>query len=238
MEGAIYVTNSGNTKLSTSGKVDTTYVSINKTCSNKCSLKNKSCYAQSSFVGMVNNRLNLEANQLSALEVARAEAKAIDMSYSSSIIPKEKYLRVHTSGDSKTIKGTKLINNAVKRWKKRGGTLAWSYTHSWGNVKRSHWSEISVLASIDNVKQVKFARKQGYAPAIIVPYHKTDKSFLLKGSNIKWIPCPAQTRDKVTCESCKLCMKADWLFDTKRGIAFAAHGIRKESLKRQLKVIL
>lgn len=237
MEGAIYVSNSSNVKLSTSGKVDATYAAINKTCSNRCALKNKECYAQLSFVGIVNNRLNLEAKELSALDVARAEAHAIDSSYNSFSIPKEKYLRIHTSGDSKTVKGTKLINNAVKRWKKRGGVLAWSYTHSWRNVKRVHWDQVSILASIDDIKDVKLARKQGYAPTIIVPYHKTEKAFTLKGSNVKWIPCPAQTRDKVTCESCKLCMKADWLFSSKRGIAFAAHGVRKNSLKRHLKVL-
>lgn len=237
MEGAIYVSNSSNVKLSTSAKVDTTYAAIDKTCSNRCMLKDKECYGQTSFVGIVNNRLNLEAKKLSALDVARAEAQAIDLSYNASSIPRERYLRIHTCGDSKTIKGTKLINSAVKRWKKRGGALAWSYTHSWRNVKRSHWNQVSILASIDNIKDVKLARKQGYAPTIIVPCHKTEKAFKLKGSSIKWIPCPAQTRDKVTCESCKLCMKADWLFSAKRGIAFAAHGIKKNSLKRRLKVL-
>lgn len=237
MEGAIYVTNTSNAKLSLSGKVDTTYTAINASCSNKCSLKNKGCYAQVSFVGMTNNRLNKEAKKLSALDVARAEAFAIDSSYNGKSIPIGKYLRIHTSGDSKTIAGTKLINNAIKRWKKRGGNLVWSYTHSWSNVKRSHWSNVSVLASITNVSEVKLAKKQGYAPAIVVPNHKTDKAYYLKGSKVKWIPCPAQTKNNVTCESCKLCMKADWLFKTNRGIAFEAHGINKNTVKKHLTVI-
>jgi hypothetical protein len=133
--------------------------------------------------------------------------------------------------------GTKLINNAVGRWKKRGGGSAWSYTHAWKNIPRSEWFNVSILASVASVDEVAEARKQGYAPAIVVPEHSSDKAYLLPGSDVKWIPCPAQTRE-VGCSDCRLCFNANRLFNTNMGIAFAAHGIRKNEIKRHLTVIV
>lgn len=240
MNGVIYVEGSKNTKIAGDGKVDATYCSIEKTCSNTCPLKNGGCYAKTSYVGMLTSRLNKEAKEYTALQVAQAEAKVIDNSYNKESIPYGRDLRLHVSGDSKSIKGTRLINAAVLRWKKRGGHDVWSYSHSWQHVPRKEWKDVSILASIESTKQVKLARKQGYAPAIIVANHPTDKAYTLPGSNVKWIPCPAQTKPggkQVTCTDCRLCMKADWLYATNKGIAFAAHGVSKNKIKKYLTVI-
>src|SRR5579864_6624029 len=223
MKGAIYASDSTNTKLMGSQKVDATYASIKHTCPDTCSLKGKGCYAQTSFVGMVNFRMQRRARGASALEVARAEAQAIDAAYEGKRFPQGRALRLHVSGDSRTIKGTMLLNNAVGRWKHRGGGDCWSYTHAWRNVPRRTWSNVSVLASVDNASDVQAARAQGYAPAIVVSEHSSDKAYQLSGSDTTFIPCPNQTRG-VGCTDCKLCFKADWLFETNRGIAFAAHG--------------
>lgn len=238
MNGAIYVSNSNNKKISGVGKVDATYASIKATCSDSCELKKtQSCYAMSSFVGMTVKRLDRKSRNYNALKLAKSEAKEIDNSYNGGKVPNGRMLRVHVSGDSKTIKGTKLINSAVARWKKRGGGLCWSYTHSWANVKRKHWKNVSILASIENVSQVLKVREQGYAPAIVVDHFDSDKAFSLKGCETKFIPCPAQTKEHVSCDTCKLCMKADWLYSENKGIAFSAHGIKQKSLKKHLKIL-
>ena len=78
--------------------------------------------------------------------------------------------------------------------------------------------------------------QNGYAPVIVVAEHISDKAYTLPGSDTKWIPCPSQTR-KVGCVDCQLCMKADWLYETNHGIAFAAHGVKKSSIKRRLTVL-
>lgn len=236
MNGAIYVSDSGNTKIMGSKKVDATYASIESSCPNSCALKEKGCYAQLSFVGMQVKRLDREAEGTSALQVARAEAQAIDKSYNGGDVPKGRDLRIHVAGDSRTLAGTRLINNAVARWKKRGGGSAWSYTHVWKAIPRQEWSNVSILASVDSVEQVAEARKQGYAPAIVVDTHATDKAYKLPNSDVKWIPCPAQTRD-VGCSDCRLCFNADRLYKSNMGIAFAAHGIKKNQIKRRLNVI-
>ena len=236
MNGAIYVSDSGNTKIMGSKKVDATYASIKHTCPDSCSLKNQGCYAQTSFVGMVNIRMQKEAKKGSPLSVARAEAKAIDNSYDGGQVPSGRALRLHVAGDSRTWGGTRLINAAVARWKQRGGGDVWSYTHAWKHVARSEWSEVSILASVADTSEVEAAKAQGYAPAIVVSEHPSEKAYTLPGSDIKWIPCPNQTRG-VGCTDCKLCFNADRLFNGGFGISFAAHGVKKESIKRHLNVI-
>lgn len=236
MRGAIYVVDSGNRKIMGSKKVDATYTSIEATCPNSCSLKDKGCYAQLSMVGMHVRRLDQESEGQSAIQVAKAEAYAIDNCYDGDSVPSNRDMRLHVAGDSRTLIGTRIINNAIGRWKERGGGFCWSYTHAWKRIARSNWSNVSILASVETIKEANEARKQGYAPAIVVDEFNGDKAFKLKGSDVKWIPCPAQTRE-VGCSDCRLCMKADFLYNSNSGIAFAAHGVRKETIKRRLKVI-
>lgn len=236
MNGAIYVSDSGNSKIMGSKKVDATYCSINATCPNTCELKGKGCYAELSFVGIQTTRLNNEASQLTALQVARAEAKAIDNCYNGGAVPAGRDMRLHVAGDSRTVTGTRIINKAVGRWKRRGGGDCWSYTHAWRSVPRSEWNNVSILASVSSTAEVAEARKQGYAPAIVVPEFNGDKAFTLEGSDTKWIPCPAQTRNK-GCSDCRLCFNANRLHNDNFGIAFAAHGVKKNAIKRHLNVV-
>lgn len=235
-KGAIYVQDSGNTKIMGSEKVDATYASIKHTCPSTCPLKDEGCYAQTSFTGVHNLRNERRARGSKPIDVARAEAKAIDESYNGGPVPTFRAMRLHVAGDSRTVKGTRIINKAIGRWKYRGGGDVWSYTHAWKHVARKEWSNVSILASIQNVSEVDAVRAQGYAPSIVVPEHPTDKAYKLAGSDTTFIPCPNQTRG-IGCSDCKLCMKADWLYETNRGIAFSVHGVYKGILKRKLTVI-
>lgn len=236
MNGAIYVSDSGNTKLMGTKKVDATYVSIKASCPKSCPLMGEGCYAQLSYVGMTSHRLDEEAAGFTPLQAARGEAKAIDNAYKGGQVPVGRAMRLHVAGDSRTLAGTRMINNAVKRWKQRGGGDCWSYTHAWRNVSRKEWNNVSMLASVSDTTEAAAAHQQGYAPAIVVPEHPSDKAFKLEGSDTKWIPCPAQTRE-VGCSDCKLCFNADRLFEGGFGIAFAVHGVKKDSLKRHLTVV-
>lgn len=236
MKGALYVEDSTNRKISGDGKVDATYASIKRTCPDTCSLKGAGCYAQTSYTGIVVHRMDSRARQSSPLQVARAEAKAIDQSYKGGQVPAGRDLRLHVAGDSRTIKGTRVINAAVSRWKKRGGGDVWSYTHAWRHVPRQEWKDVSILGSVDKVSEVEQVRAQGYAPALVVGEHPSDKAYKLDGSDTTFIPCPQQTRG-IACTNCRLCMRADWLFKENKGVAFAAHGVYKGVIKRRLTVI-
>ena len=182
-------------------------------------------------------RLDKEAEELSALDVARAEAHAIDNCYKGGPVPDGRKLRIHISGDSRTQAGTRIINSAVGRWIKRGGEFAFSYTHAWEQVPNELWSNVSILASIENTSQVNKARDKGYAPAIVVPEHNGAKAYQIQGSDTKFIPCPAQTKDNVDCIKCGLCFDADRLYNKNMGISFAVHGVKKNELKRRLTVL-
>lgn len=236
MNGAIYVSDSGNRKIIGSKKADATYTSIKTSCPTSCPLMGEGCYAELGYVGITSHRLDAEAKGNSPLDTARAEAKAIDNSYDGGDVPKGRDMRLHVAGDSRTIMGTRVINKAVARWKQRGGGDCWSYTHAWEHVAREEWSHVSILASVSNTGEVGAARKQGYAPAIVVPEHPSEKAFQLDGCDTKWIPCPAQTRG-VGCTDCRLCFNADRLHDNNFGIAFAVHGVMKDKMKRHLNVV-
>jgi hypothetical protein len=235
MKGAIYVEGSANSKLG-KGKLDGTYTSIYGTCPKSCKLMGESCYAELSFCGITSRRLDNEAKGMTALQLARSEAVAIDNSYNGGKIPEGRCLRLHVAGDSRTVAGTRMINAAIKRWKKRGGKYAFSYTHAWQTVHRDEWEHVSVLASVDSIEDVANAKKRGYAPAIIVIEHLSDKVYTIEGSNVKWIPCPAQTR-KIDCATCKLCMNSSYLEQSNHGIALSIHGVRKNNFKRRLDII-
>jgi len=235
--GAIYVQDSGNSKLAGDKKIDATYSSIKRTCDASCPLKQtKTCYAMSSFVGMQVRKLDRKARQYSVIEMAEAEAKCIDNAYKGGRIPAGRDLRVHVSGDASTPRAARILSRAVNRWLKRGGQAAFTYTHSHKNVKRADWGKISVLASIENTSQVDAVRKMGYSPALVVSEHTTDKAHVLPGSDTVFIPCPSQTKG-IHCSTCRLCMKGDWLYSQNKGISFAAHGIMKGQLKKHLTVI-
>lgn len=236
MRGVIYVAGSKNTKLLGSKKVDATYASIHASCPTTCPLMGEGCYAELGYVGIQSHRLDKQTKGMSPIKVARAEAKAIDQSHKGGPIPDKRDLRLHVAGDSRTIKGTRLVNAAIKRWKFRGGGDCWSYTHAWKHVPRKEWDNVSILASVSNVEEARQAQERGYAPAIVVSEHISDKAYQLEGSDIKWIPCPAQTRE-VGCTDCRLCFNANRLHDANFGIAFAAHGVMKNQVKKHLKVI-
>lgn len=236
MNGAKYVSDSGNAKISGSQKVDATYVSVTATCPLNCPLKDDGCYAQTGPTGIHVTRLDRETDNISALQVARAEAQAIDNAYNAGRVPRGRSLRLHVSGDSRTVAGTRLINNAIGRWKVRGGGIAWAYTHCWDSIMRDQWSNVEMLASVDSVKDVEYARQNGYAPAIVVSEHPSERAYLLPDSDVKWIPCPAQTRN-ISCCDCKLCFNTERLYNSNMGIAFEAHGVKKNTIKRRLNVL-
>lgn len=233
MNSVIYVSNSKNRKL---GKnVDCTYAPIEESCPKSCSLKNNGCYALYGYVGMVVNRLSKKnKNKMTPLQVAKEEAQAIKNSHNGGQISGN-FLRLHVSGDARTRAAVSVLARAVRAWQSRGGALAWSYTHAWRSVPRADWQQISTLASIDDFSEAKDAKKQGYVPAIVVSHFENDKSFIK--DDTKWIPCPAQTKENVTCSSCKLCLNDKKLKALNAGIAFAAHGVSKNKIIKRLNVI-
>lgn len=233
LNGALYVQGSKNSKIMGSQRADATYVSIEATCPSSCKLKDDGCYAQTSgFLGKLARGLNAEAD---GHDPNNAEVLLIERSYGGGPVPAGRALRLHISGDCSVPSKARNLAAAVARWQRRGGGPAWNYTHAWRKVSRRHWGKISVLASIEHVSQAKEVRKQGYAPALIVESHASPKAYVVDGT--RFIPCPAQTRE-VGCTDCRLCFDADALFKRGAGIAFAAHGAKRNDVKRIVRLPL
>lgn len=214
----IVVPKSANAKLG--ANVATTYTGT-ESCPSECPLKGgHGCYYEEGFrTRGINNRLNEASAGLAPLDIAQAEASAID-----AVKPRPgRALRLHTGGDCRTPDAAQAVAGAAARWQNRGGGRAWSYTHAWRSVGRRSWGAVSILASVESVTDGKRALRAGYAPARVVRSFPNGPRSWSEGG-VQWIPCPAQTRDEITCESCRLCWNADDLRNRNAGIAFEAHG--------------
>lgn len=223
----IVVEKSKNTKLASKNeRIAATYLPISLTCSDNCSLKNKVCYAQTGYVGFTNRRLEKKLKRKTHDQIIGLEADQIRNSFKKNNI-KDVPLRLHVSGDCRTVKGATRLASAAQNYLDRGGGRVYTYTHSWRTLKRKRWGKISVLASIENPKETIQARKNGYASALVLKEFPSDKAFYLEGE--KFVPCPNQTLD-ITCSNCRLCFNSNGLYNTKTNIAFAAHSIRKNNL--------
>ena len=212
------VTKSENKKL---GDASTTYAA-QASCPSDCVFMNAGCYAERGFVGFHLRNMNSHAVSVSATtsDVAVAEAAAID----GMAVAPGRPLRLHTVGDCATNKAAKLVEAACARFRKRGGGIAWSYTHAWRRVKRESWGSVSILASCETNKDVLEAKSRGYATSIVVDRFPSPK--LYEQDGIKILPCPAQTHHGVTCSSCKLCLDDGKIRARDYSIGFEIHGDR------------
>lgn len=208
---------STNTKI---GDMAATYLPIEYTCPSTCPHKNNGCYAQMGYVGYQVSRLERVTEGQKYYDIIRKEAQEI---VKNGPRANGRTLRLHVSGDVRTNATALLLGKAATKWDGQ----VYSYTHSWRQIKRSSWKNISILASCENIKQAKEAWKHGYAASIIVAKHEQDKAYMM--DDMKIIPCPQQTRD-ITCENCGLCMKDKMLHQQKAVIAFAAHGVAKKKV--------
>lgn len=225
-----FIQASGNAKLSKNKRVATTYAPVRQSCPSSCRLRGNGCYYECGRTYGLNNRLEQEAGHATPLEIAQAEADAIDRAGIAD------GLRLHTGGDCQDAAGATAIGEAVGRWRRRGGGPAWTYTHAWPQVPRAAWTPaVSIFASIESSEQIGLARHNGYAIARVIPkFPFGSRSWQSHG--ILWIPCRFQT-DARTCLECRACFQADRMRDRGMGIAFQPDGIQKAKVRRQLAVL-
>lgn len=215
--GVVAVERSRNTKV---GDCSATYVS-QASCPADCALRNAGCYAEYGHVGLVTNRVNAE-EQINALVLAKREAKAIRA------LSGERPLRLHVVGDCRTDAAARTVAAACGEYTTRYGSPVWGYTHAWRDVPADAWGPVSVLASCERPEQIQAARDRGYATAIVVDRHVSDKRYTVDGERV--IPCPQQTRG-VSCAECRLCWDAGRLKRDRVSIAFEAHGVQASKVR-------
>jgi len=201
------------------GPVSATYAA-QPSCPPTCPFLGEGCYGESGRVGIHTARLNKAAVNSSSMDVAKAEAKAIDGL--SGLLD----LRVHVVGDCKTEKEAKLVGDAAGRFMARKRpTDAWTYAHAWKTIKRSVWGAMSVLASCHTKDEVKEAMAKGYA-ASITTAKMPKKAF--KEDGITYVPCLEQTKG-ITCVECRLCLDDKKLLKKKIVIVFELHTAAKKA---------
>jgi len=216
---AIAVKASGNSKI---GPIAATYASQGS-CPESCPFQGSGCYAESGTMAFTTNRLNRAFNGQTPEEIALVEATAIDNM--GGYAP----LRLHAVGDCKTNRAARIVAGAARRYTKRTKQPVYTYTHAWQEVDRDSWLDVSVLASCENPLQVLAARARGYATAMVVDSHPTNK--LYERDGVKILPCPQQTGKTENCSTCRLCWDSEKLREREITIGFAAHGARANSVK-------
>ena len=227
---------SGNAKLSKNDNVSATWVP-QVSCHSDCPLKKNGCYAEIGRAGIHTHRLNAKANRTKKGEAALRRQLAKEEARQIRGLTGTRKLRVHVVGDCATADAARLVGRAMVAHQKKHNKLAWTYTHSWRRIHRKNWAGANVLASCEKPEQVAEAQKQGYAAALIVPPHPSNKVYTYGGLNI--VPCPAQFTKPdgsrtVTCEHCNLCQMPDQLQAKGLVVGFQPDGV---TTKRILKVI-
>lgn len=220
-----------------------TYTSISATCPDTCAFKRGpngeagGCYADAGKTVHTIARLDREAEPFSGDDVVVSEADLIDRAFPAGM-PQDgarggRDLRLHVGGDTTSTDATTFLGKAATRWRERGGGKVWTYTHRWKTVTRRAWGpDVSVLASVEDIKGALTAVARGYAPAMVVPQHRNPKAELVAG--LRMVPCPAEFDGGPTCVECRLCLDADALLRRGAGIAFALHGSHKPRVLTRL----
>src|SRR5262249_12483790 len=223
---AIAVETSTNAKL---GPVSATYAS-QASCPRSCPWYRNGCYAERGQVGFQTRRLN-RSRIREAARIAEAEARAIDA------LTGDRLLRLHVVGDARTDAAARVLSAAAQRYARRGnaprrGRKVWTYTHAWRTVSRASWDDaVSVLASVETVKEAREAMRAGYAAAVVVCAFERQSAYPIDGVTV--LPCPNQTRG-VTCRACGLCRDDERLRAAGVVIGFEAPGSGGASIRRTL----
>jgi hypothetical protein len=146
-------------------------------------------------------------------------------------------LRLHVVGDARTDVAARALGAAAERYSRRGnaprrGRKVWTYTHAWRTVARESWGNaVSVLASVETVREAREAMAKEYAAAVVVSAFEREAAYPIDGTIV--VSCPNQTRD-VTCRDCGLCRDDERLRSAGLVIAFQAHGTGGPSVRKTL----
>lgn len=101
-----------------------------------------------------------------------------------------------------------------------------SYTHSWPVIERDRIPANYMLnASVESVQDAADAISQGWD--VCITSDDIKEGTIINGRRV--VTCPAQTRENVTCASCKLCSKP-----RKSIVRFLTHGIAKNKARKAI----
>jgi len=205
------------------GPVSATYVS-QKSCPKDCPLLEFGCYAEHGPVGYHTRRLNQGAT-IDPVGLARLEAQGIRN------LSGQRDLRLHVVGDCRTNTAAAIVARAARHHGRKSQKTVWTYTHAWRKVRRESWMDVSVLASVESLPDIRETMEQGYAAAVIVSQFRQPTPYLQ--DDLLVIPCLYQTLG-MTCLECRLCLDDQSLLQRRAVIAFQAHGVLAGRVRQRL----
>mgnify|MGYP001585964570 CR=1 FL=1 len=195
--------------------------SSNYTCPNFCPLKNNGCYA--SFGNLSYHWLKVSNGKRG--DNFREFIKQITN------LPAAQLWRHNQAGDiggfNNRISGKQLRQLTKANTGKKGFT----YTHkpvegksyvakqNRKHIKAANKRGFTINLSANNINHADKLIDLKIGPVVcILPENAPEVNYTPKGRKI--ITCPAQTRDNVTCKTCRLCQKVDRKFC----VGFISHG--------------
>ena len=179
---------------------------------NGCNLRGNGCYAWS---GSVN---------IGASSTRRALAKGADKTLSYALKNRHvnaRMVRVSAIGDIGrcSSKQASEIKEAIGKTKLE----LVGYTHHWREERVAKNWRGSLMASCEKINDADLAVSQGWRATTIVD-EKSPHTFISPAGN-KVVICPAQTKNNITCNQCRLCNGSKKAAPI---IAFIAHGNQME----------
>ncbi len=107
------------------------------------------------------------------------------------------------------------------------GVPLFSYTHMWDKIDLDKLPPNYVMnASTESVADAERAVMLGF-PTVITS-DNVEEGAMIAGKRV--VTCPAQTREGVTCQSCKLCSKPQ----RKSVVRFLVHGIARNKARKAI----
>jgi hypothetical protein len=206
-----FVKKSANSKT---GKIPVTY-SQRETCPPSCPHYRSDCYAEDFYTRLAWDKVPQRGIDLQSFcgQIAK--------------LPQGQIWRFNVAGDLAGI-GESIDTHAMDQIiKANEGKRGFTYTHKTASksnlnyIKKANAQGFTINLSADDAGHADRLFDTGAGAVVcIVPIDTPAKSKTPAGRQI--IVCPAQTRDDVTCQTCKLCAVPD----RAAIIGFRAHGTR------------
>lgn len=124
------------------------------------------------------------------------------------------------------------LRAAIARFRRMGVAIL-GYTHFWREEGNQDLRG-DLMASCDSPEQADEALAAGWRPATVLPWWHEGNRFLTP-EGAPGLVCPAQTKEKVTCESCRMCDPQHPVWDAGRiaVIGFVDHSSRGRASKNR-----
>ncbi len=211
-----FARHSGNRKT---GPIPVTMTAAS-TCPTSCPLMNRGCYAEQHMVAIHWRRLSAGKSGITWEEFLIEVAN----------LPDGQLWRHNEAGDLPGVGDTLDLKALADLVTANVGRRGFTYTHKPFRqyalaLRSANMFGFTVNVSTDNLKDADEAAALGLPVTTVLPHDAPSKGNRTpEGRHI--VVCPAELRDEMTCERCKLCA----VTNRKSIIAFRAHGDRKKQI--------